>query len=154
MQNKFENKLKHSCSRCYIQPGIPWILEKSLSSRTRLNTSAMWLQPEKLTVVIEKNDTVKRFQFPTTPTHLKSFFGMCNVYRRLVLNFARVAAPLNKFLEGKPAEFTPSDELIFKSFDTINKALVEPPVQLLPHTDLPYSFCTDACNENVGFALM
>jgi len=40
-------------------------------------------------------DALKHAKFPTTKTQLKSFLGMCNVYRRFVKDFAERAKPLN-----------------------------------------------------------
>ncbi len=45
------------------------------------------------------------FRFPTTETQVCRFLGMCNVYRRFVKDFAKIACPLNDLLKkGMPAD--------------------------------------------------
>ncbi len=40
-------------------------------------------------------DTLEGFPLPTTQTKVRSFLGSCNVYRRFVKDFAKIASPLN-----------------------------------------------------------
>jgi Reverse transcriptase (RNA-dependent DNA polymerase) len=48
--------------------------------------------------VAEKNTTaLKTAPLPRTQTELRSFLGLCNVYRRFVPRFSAIAAPLNVF---------------------------------------------------------
>ena len=91
------------------------------------------IRPGRLEVATKKTEAVKGFEEPTTHTGLRSFLGFCNVYRLCVPNFARTASPLNAFLK---------------------KALISAPMLRLPRTDLPYSVYTDACNHQVGCALL
>ena len=56
------------------------------------------ITPGKLHAAVINTDAVKGFKEPTTQTGLKSFLGLCNVYRRFVPNFARTAAPLQQLL--------------------------------------------------------
>jgi len=46
--------------------------------------------------VSEKNlKAIKKAVFPKTQTQLRSFLGMCNVYRRFTVDFAKTAKPMN-----------------------------------------------------------
>jgi len=53
------------------------------------------VRPGQLHVHNKNVDALKHASFPTTKTQLKSFLGMCNVYRRFVNDFAKRAKPLN-----------------------------------------------------------
>ena len=92
---------------------------------------------------------------PKTQTELRSFLGLCNVYRRFVPNYSHVAAPLNAFLKkGQPARL-PQDlgEEATNAFDELVKRIIAPPVLALPREGLPYEFDTDASDYQVGAAL-
>jgi len=53
------------------------------------------VRPGQLHVHNMNVDTLKHASFLTTKTQLKSFLGMCNVYRLFVKDFAKRAKPLN-----------------------------------------------------------
>lgn len=80
---------------------------------------------------------------------------MCNVYRRFVPNFARVAVTLNRLLRKKqPSEYPLSDEKQSRAFETLKSSLIEPQVLQLPHSALLFSVDTDACKDQVGCTIL
>lgn len=86
---------------------------------------------------------------------MRSFLGLCNVFRRFVPNFSRIAAPLNKNVaKGQPATFDGLDETEQAAYETLKKALIRPPVLALPQLDGHYIIYTDACDEQVGCVLL
>lgn len=92
---------------------------------------------------------------PTNVTQLRSFLGLCNVYRRFVSNFTRIAAPLtNKHRNNNRHTFLYMTEAEIKSFRRLKDILVKPPVLTLPRSDLAYVFHTDACDQQLGAFLM
>lgn len=50
------------------------------------------ITPGRLQVATKTDETVQTLKYPTTTTELRSFLGLCNVYRRFMSNFARKAA--------------------------------------------------------------
>jgi Reverse transcriptase (RNA-dependent DNA polymerase) len=52
------------------------------------------IRPGKLAVAEENTAAMRNAPVPKTQPELRSFFGLCNVHRRLVPRFAAVAAPL------------------------------------------------------------
>jgi len=59
-------------------------------------------------------DDLKHAKFPTTKAQLKSFMGICNVYRRFVNDFAKRAKPLNAVTRAEipPDVRTPTDAAV------------------------------------------
>lgn len=113
------------------------------------------VRPGKLAVVTKNTDAVKGFAYPRTQTGLLSFLGLCNVYRRFVPNFTRVAAPLNRILrKGEPVELLNPTEEHNNVFEALRASLTCPPMLLLPRPDLPYSVDMDGCKDQIGCALM
>jgi Reverse transcriptase (RNA-dependent DNA polymerase) len=55
--------------------------------------------PGRLAIATKNTDALKQAKHPTTQTELPSFLGLCNVYRRFVPNFSRIARPLNDLLK-------------------------------------------------------
>ncbi len=108
----------------------------------------------KLAVAEKNTAAIKQASYPTTRTQMRSFLGMCNVYRRFVPNFTGVAAPLTRYTSKNGATDLPppSDEEL-KSFELLKEALTSPPVLRLPDPEKPYSVDTDASNTQIGAAL-
>lgn len=65
-----------------------------------------------------------KLQYPANVSDLRSFLGLCSVYRRFVSNFAKLPSPLNKKLrKGEPLQFE-SDDKERKSVDMSKDKLV------------------------------
>ncbi|CDF40036.1 retrotransposon protein [Chondrus crispus] len=112
------------------------------------------IRPGLLAVAEKNTDAIKKAQERTTQTELRSFLGMCNVYRRFVPNFARTAAPLNVLLaKGKPFQLEKFSVEQSKAFGLLKTAVISPPILKLPRSNLPISVDTDACERQVGCAL-
>ena len=113
------------------------------------------VRPGKLAVAQKTNKAVEEFRLPETQTHIKSFLGLCNGYRRFVPNFARIAAPLKALLKkGMSPMLDSLSPKAVESFIRLKGALTEASILALPLSGLPYSLDTDACDYQVGFALM
>ena len=113
------------------------------------------IKPGKLEVASKTVDAIRQARPPTDQTQLRSFLGMCNVYRRFVENFARIAAPLNKKLrKGEPFEFGHLNDAEHSAFLTLKDKLVNPPILALPRHNYHYTLDTDACEDQVGCVLL
>ena len=89
----------------------------------------------------------------TNRTGLRSFLGLCNVYRRFIENFTKIAGPLNKLLrKGQPETFELDEEQI-EAFSTLIEKILSPTILALPRKDLPFSVDTDASAYGIGCAL-
>jgi hypothetical protein len=66
------------------------------------------IRPWQLSVAEKNTAALKVTKYPTTQTELRSFLGLCNVYRRFVRGFAKISAPLNLLLiKGETLQLGP-----------------------------------------------
>jgi hypothetical protein len=66
------------------------------------------IRPGQLSVAEKNTAALKDIMHPTTHTELRSFLGLCNVYRRFFKGFAKIAAPLNILLrKGETPQVSP-----------------------------------------------
>jgi Reverse transcriptase (RNA-dependent DNA polymerase) len=73
--------------------GLSLKLAKCAFFRDTFNYLGHVIRPGKLEVAAKNTDALKTAKPPATQTELRSFLGLCNVYRRLVPSFAKVASP-------------------------------------------------------------
>lgn len=89
-----------------------------------------------------------------TQPELCAFLGLCNVYRRFVEPYYRIAAPFNQLLKKyQPAKFLPitaEQDAAFCKFITL---IAEPPVLALLRNMFTYSVDTDSSNFQVESSL-
>lgn len=55
------------------------------------------IQPFHLELVVRAADNVAKLESPTKVTELRSFLGLCNVFRWFLPNLTLLTGPLNKF---------------------------------------------------------
>ena len=73
---------------------------------------------------------------------MRQFLGLRSYYRRFILQFAHIAAPLHQLLEsGQPFEWPPAAE---NAFQQLKRALVEAPVLGYPRPEGKLILDTDA----------
>lgn len=113
------------------------------------------IRPEMIEVEEVLTSCLSQLRHPKTPTKLRRFFELCNVYRRFIRNYSYIASSLYAILKGKqlPKELEPCTENQYKAFLTLIKAMAEPPILALPRPGLPYSIDTYACTHQVRCAL-
>ena len=135
--------------------GVTLKLRKCSFFQDRVNYLGHVVSPGKLAVASENRDAIHEAEFPRDMTQLRSFLGACNVFRRFVKGFAKIAGPLNNMLrkDVDPDFDNPTDEQL-TAFEALKKALVEPPVLALPRVSKPYVIETDASNYQIGCALL
>ena len=97
---------------------------------------------------------LKKASSPKTQTQLRSFLGLCNVYRRFVPRYSHVAAQLIALLKkDQPVNLAPFGESETNAFISLVEAITSPPVLGLPKTGIPLEVDTDARDYQVGAAL-
>jgi len=100
-------------------------------------------------------DSLKHAKFPTTKTQLKSFLGMCNVYRLFVKDFAKRAKSLNALTRAEiPPDLPPPTDVAIAAFEDLQNALLCPPVLALPKANRKLVVDVDACADQVCCTLL
>ena len=103
------------------------------------------IRPGRLEMERSKVIAIERKCAPTNQKELRSFLGMCNVNRRFVQGFAKIAAPLNeKNGNNQPYEFNTLTDAEHAAFEELKGRLVSPPIFTLPGYGRKYTLDTDA----------
>lgn len=92
-----------------------------------------------------------KLEHPTTHSELCSFHGLCDVFRRFVLIFAYLVAPLdNKSGKERPKQLGPLDEKESVAAVPIKEALLSTPVLTLPRIEGRHVLNTNVCQKQIG----
>jgi len=85
---------------------------------------------------------------------MKSFLGMCGVYRRFVADFAKIAKPLTALTRTKlPKRLHLPREEESKAFEELRGRLLAAPILALPSREGLYILDVDASYEQLGCCL-
>ncbi len=135
--------------------GLSLKFAKSHFFRRSVNYLGHRITPGQLKVDLKRRDALEGFQFPRTQTQVRSFLGMCNVFRRFVKDFAKIAGPLNELLKkGMPVDLEPPTDQQIEAFHELKRRLLEPPILRLPVYDRPYTVDVDASKDQLGCVLL
>jgi len=86
---------------------------------------------------------------------LRSFLGMCNVYRRFVKDYAQVAGPLAAMTNSKrPDRWGTLSHEALGAFEGLKRRLTEAPILSLPRRHGAYTLDKDASAAQVGAVLL
>jgi len=111
------------------------------------------IKPGRLGVMEAHKRALREAHFPTIRTQIWSFVRMCNVFRRFVPSFARMAAPLTDLMRSTaPNSVSPATSLQQRAFDRLKEALTTPPGLTLPRRGRKYVLNVDACRTQVDAA--
>jgi len=137
------------------EAGVTLNLEKCTWFSDEVEYLGHIVRPGQLHVHNETVDALKHATFPTTKTQLKSFLGMCNVYRRFFKDFAKRSKPLNALTRAEvPSELPKPSCAALAAFEVLRKALLEPPILALPKANGQMIVDVDACANQLGCPLL
>nr|CAH8870258.1 unnamed protein product [Trichobilharzia regenti] len=100
-----------------------------------------------------KVQEVKDWPLPNSAPELHSFLGLASYYRRFVLNFSFLAAPLFDILKKKDYNWTASAT---EAFERLKNCLCSPPILAYPNVSDqagPFILDTDASDSGIGAVL-
>ena len=136
-----ENKLFAKLSKCaFAKPEIDFL-------GYIVNDRGISVDPAKTAAVSD-------WPTPTTPTHVRSFLGLCSYYRRFVESFANIAAPLHDLTKKDtptPLPWTPEHD---KAFKRLKEKLISAPLLAVQDPDRPWTIYTDASDVAIGAILL
>jgi len=141
--------------RLLREAGVTLRLSKCRFFRKTVEYLGHEIKPGRLGVMDAHTRALREAHFPTTRTQVRSYVGMCNVFRRFVPNFAQMAAPLTDLLGSTaPVLVPPATPLQQQAFDRLKEALTTPPVLALQRRGRKNVLDVDACGTQVGAALL
>jgi RNase H-like domain found in reverse transcriptase/Reverse transcriptase (RNA-dependent DNA polymerase) len=111
------------------------------------------IRPGRLGVAEKNTAALRDAPFPRTRTELRSFLGLCNVYRRFVPRFAAIAAPISTLLgKGTRATLPPLTTAQIEAFNNLRTRLLSPPILALPRSEAKFNLWldTDASDGQLG----
>lgn len=100
-----------------------------------------------------KVSCIKDFPTPNSAKEVKRFIGMSGWYRRFILNFSTIIAPITSLTTKKAGKFKWTDEAE-TSFNAIKQALCTAPILAMPDFSKQFSLHTDASDVGVGGVLV
>jgi len=105
--------------------------------------------------VLEKNlRALRGLRYPETQTQMKSFLGMRGIYRRMLVDFAKIAKPLTALMSTKLPRRLPSPrEKKTTAFEELQGRLLAAPILALHRRDGQYIVDVDASYEQLGCCL-
>jgi len=99
----------------------------------------------------EKIRSIKEWPVPTNVREVRGFLGLTGYYRRFVMNYGSVAAPLTQLLKKGAYEWTVAAA---EAFENLKMATMTLPILALPDFSLPFEIETDASGYGVGAVLI
>ena len=113
------------------------------------------IRPGRLAIHGKNLEALAKALPPKNKTQVRSFLGMCNVYRRFIRDFTRIAHPLNqKIRKDAPQEWDALSGAETKAFETLRRALLTAPILALPREGYKYTLDTDASDYQLGCCLL
>ena len=152
-----EDHLNHlrSVLQLLREAGATLRLKKCEFLKTRVKYLGHEILPGKLKILQKNLDAIEQAKAPTTKTQVRSFLGMCNMYRRFIAGYAQIAFPLfQKTRKDEPDSWENLGEAEMKAFLTLRRCLLTAPILALPRAGFPYTLDTDASSYQVGCCLL
>jgi len=128
--------------------GLQVDIKKSEFSVTRTKYLRFIVSTEGIEVDQSKVEVVQKWKEPRTVKGIQSFLGFCNFYRQFIMNYSRVAKPLNT-LTKKDIAFV-WNNACKEAFEQLKSAMTSAPILRHYQADQPTMVEIDASDGVVG----
>ncbi|KAL0172764.1 hypothetical protein M9458_033075, partial [Cirrhinus mrigala] len=99
-----------------------------------------------------KVDAIQKWPLPTCVKELQRFLGFTNFYRRFIMDYSTITAPLTSLLRGKPKHLL-WNPAAHKAFRQLKTTFSTAPVLQHPDPERPFTVEVDASTIGVGAVL-
>jgi RNase H-like domain found in reverse transcriptase len=139
------------------------LLRKSGGSLKIAKCSFAALQDKYLCVIVgahgvevdsSKTAAIREAQEPRTKTSLRRFLGMTGFYRKFISQYAKIAAPLTRYVKDDIYDHFILDEEGRDAHLSLKEALITAPVLALPQAKRSFVLEADASASQLGVQLL
>lgn len=104
----------------------------------------------------KKVEVILQWARPTTQSELRSFLGLANYFRKFILGYASIAAPLNTLIKKSApqmlsVQWKPEHE---EAFEHIKQMIAKDVVLQYPDMNAPFTVISDASLHGTGAVLL
>ncbi|KAM3344010.1 hypothetical protein P3S68_026101 [Capsicum galapagoense] len=126
--------------------------EKCTFAQTKVQFLGHTISQGQIQMDCDKVEAIRDWEVPTKVPELRSFLGLANYYRRFILGYSDIAAPLTDLLKKNHAwEWNSSCQ---GAFNNLKAAIIKEPVLALPDFTKLFEVQTDASDFAIGGVLM
>ncbi|CAM5166032.1 unnamed protein product [Eretmochelys imbricata] len=101
----------------------------------------------------DKVDAIQKWPAPKSKKQVQSFLGLAGYYRRFVMLYSQIAAPLTDLTKKKQPNAVQWTKKCQKAFNQLKATLMSDPVLRAPDFDKPFLVTTDVSERGVGVVL-
>ena len=112
--------------------GVSFKIAKCAFAASRVKYLGVIFGAQGVEVDCSKIDSIREAQEPRTKTSLRRFLGMTGFYRKFIAKYAKIAAPLTKFLKEDIEDPFELEEPGRNAHRDLKDALITAPVLALP----------------------
>jgi Reverse transcriptase (RNA-dependent DNA polymerase) len=141
----FEQHLEDLFKVLKLFRGAGVSLKRAKCSFAALQVKYLGLKVSNAGVEVDEDKivSVRRALPPTSKTGLRRFLDMTGFYRKFIPSYAKVAAPLTKYLKGDQDETFDLDRVALSAHESLKSAITRAPVLAMPNKDGFYVLETD-----------
>jgi hypothetical protein len=151
--SSFEEHMKHLSEvfTCLRQAGLKVNPEKCVFAKRSIKLLGHIVSGTGIEMDPAKVETVKNMKPPSNLKETQIFLGLTGYYRKFVLEYSKIAAPLFNLLKDSTTWNWSAE--CQQAFEYLKERLITQPILMLPDLQRPFVLFTDASGVSVGAIL-